>query len=297
MIRLRRCVAIIVALLGIHTAAHAQPAAPLPAMQTIAVYGQPIRYMEAGSGPTLVLVHGLGSNARFDWGKVIPQLAQHYHVLAMDQLGFGTSAKPLIAYGVQTWVDMLDGFLTAKHITHFMLMGESLGGWIAGLYTVEAIEGQHMPIPDRLILSDAAGHHAIIGPAHHHPFGGATSLAAARSGLKSLFHDQSLITDDLVRQSFQTRLAEGNQFTQLSFWRNIDDPSTFLDQRLGVITIPTLIVWGADDQILPLADGRDFARKIKGARLAIIPESGHGPMIERPDAFLKAISGFLAGGR
>jgi len=279
-------------------AAHAQaPAMPLPAMKTIQVYGQSIRYLEAGTGPTLVLVHGLGSNASFDWGKVIPQLSLHYHVLAMDQLGFGSSAKPLVAYGVQTWVDMLDGFLKAKHVQHFMLAGESLGGWIAGLYTVEATEQKTMTLPDRLILSDAAGHRSIMAPTHTRPFSGAVSLASVRAGLGVLFHDKSLITDELVHQSFETRLSEGNQFTQAAFRNSLNDPSAFLDDRIGEIAIPTLIVWGDDDQIVPIADGRDYAAKIKGARLAVIPKSGHGPMIEQPQAFLEAVSGFLATGK
>jgi len=151
-----------------------------------------------------------------------------------------------------------------------------------------------MAVPERLILSDAAGHRSIAGAGHAHAFAHAVSLANVRAGLGVLFHDHSLVTDALVREAFETRLAEGNQFTQDSFWKNADDPATFLDDQMGVITIPTLIVWGGDDRIVPIADGRDFAAKIKGARLAIVPDSGHGPMIEKPHAFLDAVSGFLA---
>lgn len=64
----------------------------LPPMQTTQVHGQTIRYYDVGNGPVLVLLHGLGSSAGFDWGAVIPELAKHYHVLAPDQLGFGSSA-------------------------------------------------------------------------------------------------------------------------------------------------------------------------------------------------------------
>ena len=275
-------------------ASSAASAQTLPDMRSIQVHGQTIRYIEAGQGPDLVLLHGLGSSAAFDWGAVIPTLAQRYHVLAMDQLGFGQSAKPLIAYGVQTWVDMLDGFLKARHVTRFALDGESLGGWIAGLYTVEAESNPGMALPERLILTDAAGHGSIVATGVH-AFSGAASLSAARAGLLTLFHDPSLVTPARVQQAFEARLSEGNQFTQDSFWKHIDDPSTFLDDKVASITIPTLIVWGDDDRLVPLAQGRDYAAHIKGARLVVVPQSGHGPAIERPGAYLAAIAPFLNG--
>lgn len=154
-------------LLALLVSATAQAASPvrgpwwtgLPPMQTTQVHGQTIRYYDVGHGPTLVLLHGLGSSAGFDWGAVIPELARHYRVLAPDQLGFGSSAKPLINYGPATWVDMLGGFLEDRGVTRFDLAGESLGGWIAGLYAVRA-ESAGLPMPSKLILVDAAGHPA-----------------------------------------------------------------------------------------------------------------------------------------
>lgn len=274
-------------------AAAPAPAKPLPPMKSVTVHGQTIRYIEAGQGPDLVLVHGMGSSASFDWGHVIPSLSAHYHVLAMDQLGFGQSAKPLISYGIQTWVDMLDGFLKVRHVTRFMLAGESLGGWISALYTIEAESDHAMLLPTRLVLTDAAGHRSLL-QAKAHPFSNALSLGGVRAGLGVLFHNHALITDAMVEQAFDTRLAEGNQFTQDSFWKNADAPDTFVDDRLGAITIPTLVVWGGDDHIVPIADGRDYAAKIKGARLSVIPDSGHGPAIERPDDYLRVVEPFLS---
>ncbi|ATU72606.1 2-hydroxy-6-oxo-2-4-heptadienoate hydrolase [Komagataeibacter rhaeticus] len=286
--RLAGALALVSGVMGGLSCAHAADG-----MQSVRVHGQTIRFIEAGHGPDLVLVHGLGSNARFDWGNVIPELARHYHVLAMDQLGFGQSDKPLVAYGVQTWVDMLDGFLKARHVTHFMLAGESLGGWIAGLYTVEAENNPAMARPEKLVLTDAAGHQSLFskGPL---PFSHALSIEGTRTGLGVLFHDHALITDAMVKDSFETRLAEGSQYTQDSFLRNVNDPATFLDEQIARITVPTLVVWGHDDQIIPLADGQDFANRIKGARLVVIPACGHGPAIEQPQQFLQAVEPFLA---
>ena len=262
-------------------------------MQAVQVHGQTIRFIEAGHGPDLVLVHGLGSNAHFDWGKVIPELSRHYHVLAMDQLGFGQSAKPLVAYGIQTWVDMLDGFLKARHVTHFMLAGESLGGWIAGLYTIEAENNPAMARPEKLVLTDAAGHQSLFSKGSP-VFSHALSIEGTRTGLGTLFHDPALITDAVVQNAFDTRLAEGTQYTQESLMRNINDPATFLDEQMTRITVPTLVVWGQDDKVIPLADGQDFATRIPGARLVVIPECGHGPAIEQPRQYLQAVEPFLA---
>ncbi|HEY9126843.1 MAG TPA: alpha/beta fold hydrolase, partial [Acidobacteriaceae bacterium] len=141
-------------------------AADLPAQQTAVVFGQKIAYYETGSGPTLVLVHGFGSQALFDWGRVIKPLARHHRVIALDQIGFGNSDKPFIDYRIQTFVDFLGEFLRIKKVSEFALAGESLGGWIVAAYTIQASassnQGQFaLPRPTHLILEDAAGHATI----------------------------------------------------------------------------------------------------------------------------------------
>ena len=147
----------------------AQPIAPLivpesqlPAKHSIAVFGQKIMYYDMGSGPVIVLVHGFGSEARFDWGNVLTPLAAYHRVIALDQIGFGASDKPFIDYSVQTYVDFLGEFLRRMHIREFTLAGESLGGWISALYTIESLAPANtgpdaLPNPKRLILEDAAG--------------------------------------------------------------------------------------------------------------------------------------------
>jgi triacylglycerol lipase len=82
----------------------------LPSTKTALVFGQKIVYYDVGSGPLLVLLHGLGSQALFDWGHVIIPLSQQHRVIALDQVGFGQSDKPLIDYSIQTFVDFLVSF-------------------------------------------------------------------------------------------------------------------------------------------------------------------------------------------
>src|ERR1700730_584760 len=133
-----------------------------PAQQTATVFGQHIADDEAEEGPALVLVHSFGNQSLFDWGRVIKPLAQNHHVIAVDQVGFGNSDKPFIDYHIQTFVDFMGEFLRIKGIKHFALAGESVGGWIAANYSIEALSPSNkgefaLPIPDQLILVDAAG--------------------------------------------------------------------------------------------------------------------------------------------
>lgn len=277
----------------------AASAAGLPERRTASVFGQHIAYFEAGSGPTVVLLHGLGSSADRDWGACIEALAAHHHVLAPDQLGFGASDKPLIEFGIQTWVDMLGEFLRVKQVKDFTLAGESLGGWIAALYTLQSLgpaptagPAFALPPPRRLILVDAAGHRKLAEWIVSGT-GGATSLAGAKALLGAIYFDPKRASESAVRAQFEQNLGKGDGWTIHALASNKDIVGESLDDRLGAVSVPTLVVWGAQDTLIPLADGRDYAAKIPGARLVIIPDSGHAPAIEQPDAFLAAALAFI----
>ncbi len=288
--------------------------ARLPAAKTVKLFGSRIRYVELGTPgakPTLVLVHGLGSSAAGDWGQVMRELAKTHHVIAPDQLGFGQSDKPFITYGIQTWVDFLGEFLretlVKRGVTDFALMGESLGGWIAVQYTLQALRGEAagpsfvLPKPSRLVLCDAAG----FGPAAPDPARsaaqqaedakllGGPSLAGEKVLLGRIFHAPSFSSDDAVRRGLAWSLAKGDSYTIASFFSNRATAAETIDGRLGGITIPTLVIWGAHDQLVPIANGERYVREIAGARWVVIPDAGHAPMIETPQAFLAALGGFL----
>src|ERR1035438_7792942 len=102
----------------------AQPVPPssvMPPVRYVSVYGQRMAYYDLSNGPVLVLVHGFGTSAAIDWAQVIRPLARHYRVIAIDNIGFGLSDKPNIAYTTQTFVDFLAEFLRELGITHFNL--------------------------------------------------------------------------------------------------------------------------------------------------------------------------------
>jgi pimeloyl-ACP methyl ester carboxylesterase len=291
--------------LALALAARAAPAAdaPLPPQRTALVFGQTIRYYDVGRGPTVVLLHGLGSSAEGDWGRIIGPLSAHYRVLAPDQLGFGNSAKPLIDYRIQTWVDFLGEFLRERKVGPFALAGESLGGWIAAQYAIQALAGEAagpsflLPKPDRLILCDAAGHRPGAAPPAGSGPEDTSSLVGCRNLLAAIFHGPSWRTDDSVRAFFVHSLAKGDGYTIHSVMTNPALAGEYVDGKLGGVRTPALVVWGAEDGLVPLADGRDYAAKIPGARLVVIPDAGHAACIEQPAAFLAAVEPFLAGGR
>src|SRR5437899_4093944 len=121
----------------------------------VTVYGARIHYVEAGRGVPLILIHGLADDTTI-WDPVIPALAARFRVIALDQIGFGRSDKPLLNYRVSTLVDFLDGFLTELKIERASLVGNSLGGWVAAAYALA-----HPERVERLVLSDAAGYAAL----------------------------------------------------------------------------------------------------------------------------------------
>ena len=280
---------------------HAQEPKPLlvkpgvlPPPKTALVFGQKIVYYEAGTGPTVVLVHGFGSQAMFDFGNVIMPLAKTHRVIALDQIGFGASDKPYIDYRIQTFVDFLGEFLRTEKVEKFDLVGESLGGWIVAAYTIQALDpantGKYaLPVPSKLVLEDAAGHKAINSE-------GPIPLAAAvadSAGVGVIIYDKSRVTPEFVRANFAIKLKANDGTTQRLLRANPKLASETVGDKLGRITIPTLVVWGGNDAVVPLADGKDYAAKIPGAKLVIVPECGHVASMEKPDEFLAAVVPFL----
>lgn len=284
------------------------PSETLPAARTVFVYGQKIVYYDLGSGPVLILLHGMSSSASLDWAQVMKPLAEKYRVIAPDQLGFGLSDKPTIDYSIQTWVDFLAEFLRQMKLPHVLLAGESLGGWIAADYTIQSSQaGSTLPKVDKLILSDAAGHAKLmqrLTPNSDKPasFGysrGPGTFIQFRDGLLSIFYDKTVAGDEFLRQQYMLKLSWHDGDTAASMLASFASSPALLQSeavegRLQQIKAPALVIWGKDDTLVPLADGEDFAKNIAGAKLVVLPNCGHAPPIERAPEFLSAVSEFLA---
>ena len=265
----------------------AQNRQTMPPEKTIPIFGQTIHYWDVGSGPVVVLLHGLGSSKE-DWLAVVGPLSKNHRLLIPDQIGFGHSDKPLVSYSVQIFVDFLDEFLRQMKVEKASLVGESLGGWVSALYVTEISGTDRVSVVDKLVLADAAGLKQK-GPIPDFN----TSLQSSGRLLKSLFYDSSWINDERIRQSFAHRLAANDGYTIQSFLNNPALASEFLDDRLSQIRVPTLVVWGKQDQLVPFSSGEKYAAGIPGARLVAFDKCGHIPKAEKTAEFLSAVIAFL----
>lgn len=275
--------------------AQAQSSATPFEEKAIAIFGQSIHYWDVStpdsSGPAIVLLHGLGSR-KDDWARVIEPLSHKRRVIVPDQVGFGKSDKPLLDYKVQTYVDFLNEFLRQLKIDRATLVGESMGGWIAGLDAIEVAKNPHLVPVDTLILVDAAGlpwEGASTVPSNLNP----ATLEEMRALMKSLFYDTSWMSDDILRAIFTSKLSQHDGYTIHSLLAGFSQGSEMIGDRLGEIHVPTLVIWGRQDALLPLATAQKYAAGIAGAKLVTIDKCGHVPAAEQPQQFVTAVSDFL----
>ena len=278
-----RIILLIVVTLCLATLANAQTS------KEISIYGQKIHYVEAGSsGPNVILLHGLGGSTQA-WQFNIGPLAEKFHVFVPDQIGFGKSDKPLINYRIRTYVDFLDQFCKQLKIERATLIGNSMGGWIAAHYTAA--------FPDRvdkLVLVDAAGY---VPPKD---FDTRTFFAlnpTTREGMKVLigkvFYNKAFQTDAAIDMALAARFAAGDGFTIKSITESIIRGEDFLDDTVKAIKRPTLIVWGREDGLTPVADAERFHKDIAGSKLVVFDQCGHAPNLEKPGEFNAAVLKFL----
>lgn len=247
------------------------------------MFGQQIVYYEAGAGRTVLLLSNLGWDSHA-WSQNLPALAANYHVLAVDLLGTGESAKPLIDYKMDTWTDFIAEFLRLKGVQKATIVGAVMGGAVAVQFTLD-----HPEMSEGFVCAASNS-----GPGEHaggaSPTGG-PSLAGTRRGLMAAFHDKSLITDDLVRARFEYRLRANDGYT---IQRHLSDHrAPYSIQELSAISVPALFVWCREDQITPLKWGEDYAAAVHGGRLAVLNGCGHLPNLEKPNEFNQAVLEFL----
>jgi pimeloyl-ACP methyl ester carboxylesterase len=284
---------------GLVTAPHNQQRPEGPFGQTPAgvtdkwttVFGMKIHYQEAGSGPAVILLHGLGGDAS-NWAANIVSLSKSYRVLVPDQIGFGKSDKPLINYRVATLVDFLDGFMKELGVNRASLVGNSLGGWTAAAFALA-----HPDKVDRLVLVDAAGYSLDknVDPKSLNLLNPST-----RDGVKQVlsvvFYNKEMFANPaLTDQFFARKMAAGDGYTIQRFIDAVIAGQDMLDNTASGIKQPTLIVWGRQDALVPLAIGERYHKDIAGSQLLIIDKCGHVPQLEQSGQFNEGLRRFLAG--
>ncbi len=241
-----------------------------------------VHYLDAGQGPVLVLVHGLGSSSE-DWRDSIRYLARGYRVVALDLPGYGKSDKPRSDYSIEYHVAAVNDFIDALGAGKVALAGNSMGGWIAATAALNN--------PDKishLVLVDSAGLRLDKSPPINlNP----ATKEEERALLLALFANKSFVTEKLVADRWEYR--KGIRTTVQATLESFKTKLPLLDDRLKNIKVPTLIIWGRDDTLTPLAFAERFAKGIPGSKLIVIDDAGHLPQVEQPKAFYRAVKRFV----
>jgi pimeloyl-ACP methyl ester carboxylesterase len=252
--------------------------------ETIDLNGVEISLTRKGEGPPLLLLHGGGGpmeNMPF-----ADKLAEKFEIIAPTHPGFNGTKIPHHYDGLPdllfTYLDLLDR-LALKDVT---VVGVSLGGWLAAELAV--LPG--MPF-SRVVLVDA------VGVKHGGPFDRDIADIFGMPGpdlAKLMWHDLSKAPDPSKMEDAALEIIAGNR-TALGLygWEPyLHNPK--LKHRLHRISVPTLVLWGASDGLVTAEYGRKYADLIPGAKFVAIPEAGHSPQAEQPEAFVKAIVDFAA---
>ncbi|MCL4535049.1 MAG: alpha/beta fold hydrolase [Bacteroidetes bacterium] len=259
-----------------------------------------VRYWEAGSGPPVLLVHGLGTAAEL-WQMSIGPLSERFRVLVPDLPGFGLTDKPDGGYTLARGIHFLAEFLAERGASRASVVGNSMGGLLAAGLALE-----HSQMVERLVLVDTAGLGRDLGlvlrllslPGLGEVMA-IPMLAALRWALGSLFYDPRRLPDHLVRTVHGHRCARAARHSLLKVTRRGIDlrgqrPEILLLDRLSGLQVPTLVIWGRQDGLIPLEHAYRARRAIPRCRLHIFEECGHLPMLEWPDEFNRVVADFLS---
>jgi len=268
--------------------AWAQPATT----KEVEIYGQKIYYQEAGAGPDVILLHGLGGDST-NWAATVPALAAKFHLFVPDQIGFGRSDKPLIDYRVATLVDFLDAFYKKVGLTRATLVGNSLGGWVAMDFALA-----HPDKVNRLVLVDSAGYSPKRTggpPLTRELLQGLnpSTIAGEKQLMSVVFYNKMFSSDQFAEQALTAHLRKNDSYTIDRFIDSILRGEDVVDGRLGAIKAPTLVVWGREDALVPLPNGKALAEDIPGAQSVILDSCGHVPQAECAAPFNAALLKYL----
>jgi pimeloyl-ACP methyl ester carboxylesterase len=269
------------------------------------LHGHRISYRTAGSGPVLLLVHGIaGSSAT--WDDVLPWLAERYCVVAPDLLGHGRSAKPRGDYSLGAYANGIRDLLGVLGHEHASVVGHSLGGGVAMQFAYQFPERC-----ERLVLVSSGG----LGREVHPILRAAVlpgsewvlpALCGARvrdavDGVAGLLGRAGLRAGPDLEETWRGFCSLADADGRAAFvhtLRTILDVSgqrvSAADRLYLAAEVPTMLVWGERDRMIPVAHGRAAHAAIPGSRLEVFPNAGHFPHRDAPRRFTEVLLDFLA---
>ena len=270
----------------------------------VELHGHRVSFQIAGSGPVVVLLHGITSTSDA-WRDVMPQLAEHYTVVAPDMVGHGRSAKPRGDYSLGAYAAGLRDLLAVLGFERGSVVGHSFGGGIAMQFAYlfpEYVERMALissgglgrevhPLLRAAVLPGSEWVMPLLAREWSVRAGGAINAVAGRLGLEA--------GPDLAEfaRGYASLAEPGAREAFIHTMRSCIDPDgqrvSALDRLYLADQMPTLFVWGTDDPIIPVAHGRNAHEVVPGSRYVEIEGSGHWPMLDAPARIVSELTGFI----
>ncbi len=270
-------------------------------VKTVLVHGHRIAYLDEGQGQPVILIHGFGGSM-WQW-EYQQALSAHLRVITPDLLGSGLSDKPNIAYRPDQMLEAFIGFMDALDVQQAVLVGNSMGAGLAA--------GTALTYPTRvskLVLIDGLPDHVLdklksptmrralesSAPSWVVSFGNwLFGGFVMESVLKELVYDHSLLTPAVLERSNRNRRRPGAIGPMMTARDNVPLWEAGFATRLAEIRQPTLILWGEEDRVFPVAVGEELQRTIPGSRFIRVPKAGHIPQWEQPAFSNEAMIEFI----
>ncbi|MBI3784493.1 MAG: alpha/beta fold hydrolase [Deltaproteobacteria bacterium] len=275
-------------------------------LEHLSIHGHRVACQIGGEGPVLLLVHGMaGSSAT--WNHVVDGLAQHFTVLAPDLLGHGESGKPRRGeYSLSAHANMLRDLLHVLGHERVTLVGQSLGGGV-----VMQLAYQFPERCERLVLVNSGGLGREVnlllraltfpGAEFVFPLVCAPLLRDAGNRLAGWLHSAGVRAVPAVEEIWRSYSSLADADTRRAFFRTLHSVIDLGGQAVSAANrlyltaqVPTLIVWGAQDQIIPVSHAETAAELMPGSRLVIFDGVGHFPHCENPERFVEVLCDFMA---
>ena len=249
-----------------------------------------------GQGPVVVLLHGSGPgvSAWTNWKRVIPALQDRFRIVAPDLAGFGyTERKPDLQYDIKLWSKHLMAFLDALGLTRVSLVGNSFGGSLA-----LAAAARFPERFERLVLMGTPCDKFTMTPGLRAGWDYTPSRDVMRATMAHFPYDLGLITDELVEDRYQASLIPGAQEGLRKLLAEPkpegDTPLSGMPENVVAgIELPTLVLHGREDRVIPVEMGLKLARAMPNAQFHMFGRCGHWVQAERFDAFVSLTRNFL----
>jgi 2-hydroxy-6-oxonona-2,4-dienedioate hydrolase len=256
----------------------------------ITANGNKIRYIEEGdSKNTIILLHGLGGMAE-RWLPVVPFLSKKYRVIALDLIGYGQSDKPQVDYTPEFFRDSVLGFLEALSLQKAFMVGTSLGGEI-----VAECAATQNPLIKKIVMVAPAG---IMK--NHTPVLDAYTMAAlypnhesVKIAYQMMMGENKEISSQSVENFISNMTGPNSKMVFLSTLLGMKN-SPVITEKLKLIKVPTLLIWGNEDKMIPIKYSKGFVNSIPSCDFVVMNGCGHTPYEEKPDEFSKLVLDFLS---